>query len=52
MAKYELSDEQIKNLIAIIDSTGIKGSEAHIILELKNALQKPIKGKNDGKVQK
>jgi hypothetical protein len=42
MAKYILTDEQVKNLHVIIDNTNIKGSSALAILQLKDALSKPV----------
>lgn len=43
MAKYELSDTEIKSLLAIIDGTTIKGKDAETVIKLKNKLNNPIK---------
>ena len=40
---YELSDEQVKNLLAIVSNVSIKGSEAPIIIGLVQALRTPLK---------
>ena len=42
MALYELSDVVVKNLHAIVDNTTIKGGEIGAIIEIKNALAKPV----------
>jgi hypothetical protein len=43
MAEYELSDEQVKTLIVIINDSNIKGSAAPIIVGLFEALSSPVK---------
>jgi len=43
--KYELTDEQIKGLLALIANSNIKGESAEFIVVLKTALQNPIKEK-------
>ena len=43
MAKYELSDQQVNALLVIIDNADIKGKAAPAILNLKQALSRPIK---------
>ena len=42
MAKYELSDEQVVTLKNILDNINIKGSQAELIIKLKEALDKPV----------
>ena len=42
MAKYELSDDQVKQLLAIIASAQIRGNDAPVIIQLVQALQKPV----------
>tara|TARA_Y100000310_G_scaffold162432_1_gene162398 strand:+ start:30 stop:179 length:150 start_codon:yes stop_codon:yes gene_type:complete len=43
MAKYELSDEQQKQLLAIISAAQVRGSDAPAIVNLAKALQSPLK---------
>lgn len=43
MAKYELSDAQVKQLMTIIANATVRGSDAPAILQLSRALQTPIK---------
>ena len=43
MAKYELTDEQVKQLMSILANTTIKGADAPAIIDLSRALQAPIK---------
>lgn len=43
MAKYEISDPVVKNIMAIVNASTIKGSEAIAIIEIMQALSKPIK---------
>ena len=45
MAKYELTDEQVKNLQNILANTQIRGADAPVIIKLVQALQKPIEEK-------
>lgn len=42
MAKYELSDEQVKQLINIISAAQIRGADAPAVLKLAQALQQPL----------
>lgn len=43
MAKYNLSNKQVDNLLAIISASNIKGKDAPVIMDLINSLQNPIK---------
>lgn len=43
MAKYELSNQQVENLVALIMDANIKGSAAQTIVELLNVLGNPVK---------
>lgn len=42
MAKYELSDQQVRNLKAIIMDANIKGEVAPMIIGLLQALDNPV----------
>jgi hypothetical protein len=42
MALYELSEEQVRNLRTLIANANIKGADAPTIIELINALSRPI----------
>ena len=42
MAKYELTEDQAKSLIGIIDSSNFKGEAAATVVALKQALSTPI----------
>lgn len=42
MAKYELSDVQVRNLRAILADANIKGKDAGAILEIVKAISIPI----------
>jgi hypothetical protein len=44
MAKYELPDHVVKNIIYFADNATIKGSEAVAVLEIKSCLSKPVDG--------
>ncbi len=52
MAKYELSDEQIKNLLSIINNAQITGAAAPTIILLAKALQSPIREPNEKESEK
>ena len=43
MSKYELSDEQVKNLIILINNSTFKGEQANIVIDLKRSLNNPTK---------
>lgn len=43
MAKYELSDEQVKQLMIILNNAQIRGADAPAIIELSRAIQIPVK---------
>jgi len=43
--KIELSEEQVKNLQALIADANIKGSNALVIVGLQQALSKPVEEK-------
>jgi hypothetical protein len=43
MPKIVLSEEQVKQLLAIISAAQIRGADAPAIMELAKALQTPIK---------
>lgn len=49
MARYELTNNQVKSLRALIANANIKGMDAPIILELQQALLRPIIEKQEGK---
>ncbi|MHA1853870.1 MAG: hypothetical protein ACTSUF_10260 [Candidatus Heimdallarchaeaceae archaeon] len=42
MAKYELTDQQVKQLLIIISNANVRGSDAPAIMSLTNALKKPL----------
>ena len=42
MAKYELSDVQVRNLRAIIADANIKGRDSSAVIEIINSLSKPV----------
>jgi len=43
MAKYEISDDQQKQLLTIIANAQIRGGDAVAIIKLTQALQTPVK---------
>lgn len=43
MALYEIPENIVKNIIAVIDNTTIKASEAETVLQMKAALSTPAK---------
>ena len=43
MPLYELSDKQVNDLRAIIANSDIKGGVAPLIVDLLNAISKPVK---------
>jgi hypothetical protein len=45
MPKYELSPQQVQYLRAIVSNAQIQGKDAPVIIELQNALLKPIEDK-------
>lgn len=47
MAKYELSDEQVKNVKAIMADANIKGATAPVIVDLLRALSSPVVEKKE-----
>lgn len=40
--KYELSEEQVKNIFIFLNRVDLKGAEAAALLSIINALSKPI----------
>ena len=49
MARYELTDEHLRNLRAIIMDANIKGKDSPAIMSLMQALGNPIREMNVGK---
>lgn len=47
--KYELTDQQVKSLMALISNAQIRGNEAGIIISLIQALSSPVKEKPEVK---
>lgn len=49
MAKYELTEQQVQNLKALIMDANIKGATAPVIVELMKVLDNPVgdKKRND-----
>ena len=47
MARYELTDLQVENLKALILDATIKGSAAHVIVELLGVLDNPVNEDQD-----
>ena len=45
MALYELSEQQIKNLMDIISNANVKGRDAIAIIQLVDVLNKPVDNK-------
>ena len=43
MPKYELTEDQAKTMVGIIDATNFKGADAVAVVGLKQALSAPIK---------
>lgn len=48
MAQYELTEQQVQNMKAIIMDANIKGATANVIVELLKVLDNPVvKGKKN-----
>ena len=51
MALYELNDAQVKNVLAVLADSNIKGHQAFAIMELQQLFANPVK-KKEAKVDK
>jgi len=45
MSRYEFTDQQVQNMKAFILDANIKGSVAHVVVELIDVLDNPVKEK-------
>ncbi len=45
MPKYELTEEQVKTLLQVIDDTAFQGKFAQRVIMLKSALLNPVESK-------
>jgi len=50
MAKYELSDVQVKNLVNLIMGASIKGKDAPVIINLLSVFREALDVKKDKEV--